>query len=86
MRILVAVEAQDFRKGIDGLARICREVLEVDPFGGTLFVFRNRRGTAINCFDRNSHFMDTPRPTLHRFLARTEPQFARGLVDVDAPS
>ena len=49
MRILVAVEAQDFRKGIDGLARICRDVLEVDPFGGTLFVFRNRRGTAIKC-------------------------------------
>ena len=49
MRILVAVDAQDFRKGIDGLARIRREVLEADPFGGTLFVFRNRRGTAIKC-------------------------------------
>ena len=49
MRILVAVEAQDFRKGIDGLARICREVLDTDPFGGTLFVFRNRRGTALKC-------------------------------------
>ena len=49
MRILVAVDAQDFRKGIDGLARICREVLEADPFGGTLVVFRNRRGTAIKC-------------------------------------
>src|SRR5207244_9276335 len=49
MRILVAIEAQDFRKGIDGLARVCREVLETDPFGGTLFVFRNRRGTALKC-------------------------------------
>jgi transposase len=49
MRILVAVEAQDFRRGIDGLARICREVLDVDPFSGTWFVFRNRRGTAIKC-------------------------------------
>jgi transposase len=47
MRILVAVDAQDFRKGIDGLARLCRDVLGSDPFGGTLFVFRNRRGTAI---------------------------------------
>jgi hypothetical protein len=34
MRILVAVEAQDFRKGIDGLARVCREVLAADPFDG----------------------------------------------------
>jgi len=47
MRILVAVEAVDFRKGIDGLVRICREVLKADPFAGYLFVFLNRRGTSI---------------------------------------
>lgn len=47
MRILVATEPADFRKGIDGLARVCREVLCSDPFSGTVYVFRNRRGTAI---------------------------------------
>ena len=47
MRVFVCVEAVDFRKGIDGLARVCREVLSTDPFSGTVFVFRNRRGTAI---------------------------------------
>lgn len=47
MRILVAVEPVDFRAGIDGLVRLCRERLEADPFSGTLFVFANRRGTAI---------------------------------------
>ena len=47
MRIWMAVEAVDFRRGIDGLARVCREVLERDPFSGTLFVFRNKRATAI---------------------------------------
>jgi len=47
MRILVAVEPQDFRKGIDGLCRICREVLSSDPLSGTVFVFRSRRGTSI---------------------------------------
>jgi transposase len=47
MRILVAVEPADFRKGIDGLARLCREQLQQDPFRGILFVFRNRRATAI---------------------------------------
>lgn len=47
MRILVAVEPADFRRGIDGLARLCREVLASDPFLGTVFVFRNRRATAI---------------------------------------
>ena len=47
VRVLVCVAAVDFRKGIDGLARVCREVLSTDPFSGTVFVFRNRRGTAI---------------------------------------
>jgi len=47
MRILVAVQPADFRKRIDGLARVCREELSSDPFAGTVFVFRNRRGTMI---------------------------------------
>jgi transposase len=47
MRILVAVQAIDFRNGIDGLARICKQALEADAFSGCLFVFRNRRRTAI---------------------------------------
>jgi len=47
MRIMVAVEPLDFRNGIDGLGRVCREALKSDPFSGTLFVFRNKRATAI---------------------------------------
>ena len=47
MRILLAVEAVDFRKGIDGLAKVCKEELKSDPFRGAVFVFRNRRGTAL---------------------------------------
>jgi transposase len=47
MRVLVAIEPVDFRKGIDGLARIARDVLARDPFSGSVFVFRNRRATAI---------------------------------------
>jgi len=47
MRILVALDPADFRRGIDGMARQCQEVLQEDPFGGAVFVFRNRRGTAI---------------------------------------
>jgi transposase len=29
------------------LARLCRESLQQDPFTGVVFVFRNRRGTAL---------------------------------------
>ena len=46
MRILVAVEAVDFRKGIDSLAELCRAKLNADPFSGCLFVFRSRRATS----------------------------------------
>ena len=47
MGVLVAVEPADFRRGIDGLARMCRKDFSSDPFSGTVFVFRNRRKTAI---------------------------------------
>lgn len=46
-RVLVAIEPADFRRGIDGLARVCRSVLSADPFSGAVFVFRNRRGTSV---------------------------------------
>ena len=49
MRILLAVEPVDFRKGIDGLAALCRQALASDPLGGALFVFCSRRGHAIKC-------------------------------------
>jgi transposase len=47
MQIFVAVESIDFRKGIDGLAAICRQKLEIDPFSGALFLFRNRARTTL---------------------------------------
>lgn len=47
MRVLVAVEPVDFRRGIDGLAQVCRSRLGADPFAGTVFVFRSRSGTSV---------------------------------------
>jgi hypothetical protein len=46
MRILLAVEPVDFRKGIDGLAALCRQTLSSDPLSGTLFVFCSRRSNS----------------------------------------
>lgn len=45
--ILVAIEPEDFRAGIGGLAAVCRRRLRADPMTGTLFVFGNRRRTAV---------------------------------------
>lgn len=49
MKILLAVEPVDFRKGIDGLVALCRQQLQVDPLGGAVFVFRGRSGKALRC-------------------------------------
>lgn len=47
MRIRVAVEPVDFRKGIDGLACLCRATLDSDPFSGCVFVFCNKSRKAV---------------------------------------
>lgn len=47
MRILICLEPVDFRKGIDGLASLCKTVLSEDPFRGTVLAFRNRRGASV---------------------------------------
>ena len=69
MRVLVAVEPVDFRKGIDGLARLCREKLAEDPFRGTVFVFRNRRATAIKVlmYDGQGFWLAQKRLSTGRF-------------------
>lgn len=69
MRILVAVAPVDFRKGIDGLAAVCKDALKHDPFSGTVFVFRNRRATAIKVliYDGQGFWLCQKRLSENRF-------------------
>jgi transposase len=69
MRILLAIEPADFRAGIDGLARLCRERLASDPMSGALFVFRNRRATALRClvYDGQGFWLATKRLSAGKF-------------------
>jgi len=69
MRILVAVEPADFRRGIDGLARLCRQALRSDPFSGAVFVFRNRSGKAIKilAYDGQGFWLCQKRLSTGRF-------------------
>ncbi len=46
-KIYIACQAVDFRKGIDGYAALCRSQLQLNPFSGHCFIFRNKRRTAI---------------------------------------
>jgi transposase len=43
VRIYVAAEPQDLRKGFDGLAAATRQVIRENPLSGHLFVYLNRR-------------------------------------------
>jgi transposase len=47
VRIYVATRPIDFRKGHDGLAAVVQETLGLDPFCGTVFVFRSKRADRI---------------------------------------
>ena len=69
MRIVVAVEPVDLRKGIDGLAALCRERLQAGPFPGWLFLFRSRRATAIRVlvYDGQGFWMAHKRLSKGRF-------------------
>jgi transposase len=69
VRVFVAVEPVDFRRGIDGLARACREVLDADPMNGAVYVFRNRRRTAVKLlsFDGQGFWLAQKRLSEGRF-------------------
>ena len=70
MRVLVAIEPVDGRKGIDSLARLCQDKLAEDPFSGCVFVFRSRRGTAIRLltYDGQGYWLLQKRLSKGRFL------------------
>ena len=44
VRIYLATEPADMRKSFDGLSALVEGVIQASPYGGHLFVFRNRRG------------------------------------------
>ncbi|MDQ3159324.1 MAG: IS66 family insertion sequence element accessory protein TnpB [bacterium] len=46
-RLLLATTPADFRRGLDGLAGLCRTALNQDPFSGAVFAFRNKASTSV---------------------------------------
>jgi transposase len=69
MRVLVAIEPVDGRKGIDSLAQLCREKLAEDPFSGCVFIFRSRSGSAIRLltYDGQGYWLLQKRLSKDRF-------------------
>jgi transposase len=70
MRILVAIEPIDGRRGIDSLCQLCREKLAADPFSGFVFVFRTKRATSIRliCYDGQGFVLVQKRLSKGKFV------------------
>ena len=47
LRIMVASEPVDFRKGMDSLAALVAQALASDPFTGDVFIFRSKRSDRL---------------------------------------
>ena len=69
MKILVAVDPVDGRKGIDSLAALCRQKLEADPFSGCVFIFRSRSAASIRilAYDGQGFWLAQKRLSKGRF-------------------
>lgn len=69
VRVFVAVEAVDGRKGVDSLVAIVRSVFQHDPLSGHLYVFLSRRLDRVRViyWDRNGFAMWTKRLERGRF-------------------
>ncbi|MDH3662806.1 MAG: IS66 family insertion sequence element accessory protein TnpB [Alphaproteobacteria bacterium] len=46
-RVFVATKPVDFRRGLDGLAATVQEQLQLDPFCGSIYVFRAKRADRV---------------------------------------
>jgi transposase len=68
-RIFLATQPVDFRKGIDGLAAVCRQVLGENPLAGAVSVFRNRAATALKLllYDGQGYWLLMKRLSQGRF-------------------
>jgi transposase len=86
VRIYVAAEAVDLRRGFDGLAAATRSLIRQDPLSGHLFVFLNRRKNRIKLlvWDRTGYLLLYKRLERGTFHLATEPVAGERHVEVDA--
>ena len=63
VKVHLAVEPVDMRKGVDALANLVRNALRQEPMSGHLFVFRGRRGHMLRIlfWDRTGWALYTKR-------------------------
>jgi transposase len=73
VRLFVATQPVDGRKGPDSLMALVRDVLHQDPLSGHLFIFFSKRSDRVRIvyWDRNGYAMWTKRLEKGRFRPTT---------------
>jgi transposase len=86
VRIYVAAEPVDLRRGFDGLAAAVRSVMAADPLSGHLFVFLNRRQNRVKVlfWDRTGFALLYKRLERGTFALPTAPALGQRHIEVDA--
>lgn len=86
VRIFVAAEPIDLRRGFDGLAAATRSVLQQDPLNGHVFCFLNRRRNRIKLlvWDRTGYLILYKRLERGTFTLATTPAAGHRHVEMDA--
>ena len=83
-RVYLAREQVDLRRGHDGLSKLVKGTLALDPFSGHLFVFVGRRGDRVKVlfWDRGGFVVYYKRLAKGRFqLPRVKPGADRVVLD-----
>ncbi|MGH7504141.1 MAG: IS66 family insertion sequence element accessory protein TnpB [Longimicrobiales bacterium] len=86
VRIYVAAEPVDLRRGFDGLAAATRSVIGADPLSGHVFVFLNRRRNRVKLlvWDRTGFVLVYKRLEKGTFAIPTEPLPGRQHIEIDS--
>ena len=86
VRIFVAAEPVDLRKGFDGLAGATRSVIRENPLSGHLFIFINRRANRakILMFEPSGYWLLYKRLEYGRFRLPKPPAEGTRHVELDA--
>jgi transposase len=71
IRVQLYGQPVDMRKSFDGLSALAAHAMRLDPLGGALFVFINRRATQIKVlyFDRSGYCVWAKRLEAGRFIS-----------------
>ena len=86
VRIYVAAEAVDLRKGFDGLAAATHHIVERDPLSGHLFAFINRRRNRMKIllWQHSGYLLLYKRLERGRFRLPMEPEPGLRHIEVEA--